>query len=198
MVSDFADNADKTRDYLKEVFEAYRIPYAFEQICVTKDRQGNYCEPSCFWCSWNRRNVIFRHCVDKGYNKLALGHHFDDIAETILMNLVFHGNLESILPSRTFFDGAFDVIRPLFYLKEREIVRFANMAGFLSGTCTCTHADSGKRKYMKKLVSDLSHNSKSVHKNLWNAAQKWHEAFGEHPLHKDDKLSVEENDISGF
>lgn len=187
VVSDFAENAGKTREYLKSVFSGMNIPYSFPEISVIYDKEGGICDPSCFWCSWNRRKALFEYTRENGYNKLALAHHFDDVAETILLNLFYHGNLDSIIPKRAFFDGAFDVIRPLFYVRERELVRLASLAGFLSKTCTCTHADTSKRRLMKNLISGMSKESKYLHWNLWRAAKKWYDTFGEHPLHKDTK-----------
>ena len=191
VVSDFDSNATQTKEYLKKMFESRGIPYGFVDISVTTDKKGNECKPSCFWCSWNRRVAMFKYCVEHGYNRLALGHHFDDVAETTLLNLVYHGNLETMLPRRTFFDGAFDVIRPLFYVRERETVRLADMAGFLTNTCTCDHTDTGKRLYMKNLVSELSRESRLLHYNLWRAAKAWYDAFGDHPLHRDEKKAEE-------
>ncbi len=188
-MSDFDPNAEETKEYLKGVFESLKINFGFVEIKVTTSENGNECEPSCFWCSWSRRQAIFKYCVEHGYNKLALGHHFDDVAETILLNLVYHAKMETMLPSRTFFDGKFDVIRPLFYVRERELVRLAEKAGFLSKTCTCERADMGKRLVMKNLVRSLSKESKYLHYNLWRTAKKWYDAFGDHPCHPEPKKS---------
>lgn len=197
VVSDFDENAEKIRDYLAGVFESKGIPYGFVNISVTTDREGNPCEPSCFWCAWNRREAVFRYCVEHGYNKLAFGHHFDDVAETTLLNLIYHGTLETMLPRRTFFDGKFDVIRPLFYLRERETVNLANKAGFLSETCTCSRADTGKRRYMKNLIRELTRESKLLHFNLWRASRAWHETFGDHPLHRNEREETGTGKMAG-
>ncbi len=192
-VSDFDSNAQETKEYLKGMFESHKIPCGFVDIIVTTDKNGNECEPSCFWCSWNRREALFKYCVEHGYNKLAMGHHFDDVAETTLLNLIYHARLETMLPCRTFFDGKFDVIRPLFYVRERELVRLAEKAGFLSKTCTCKRADLGKRKVMKNLVKGLSKESKYLHHNLWRAAKTWYDAFGDRPCHPEPKKTHDQN-----
>lgn len=187
VVSDFNTVAEEIKEYLRDMFESLGIEYGFTEISVTQDRNGNNSEPGCFWCAWKRREALFRYCVENGFNKLAFGHHSDDVAETTLLNLVYHGTLETILPRRTFFDGAFDVIRPLFYIREKELVRYAEMAGFRTTSCSCPKEDTGKRQVMKKLLRSLSKESRHLNANLWGAAKAWYEAFGDRKLHKEDR-----------
>ena len=179
IVSDFAEHREETKAFLESEFRSLGIEYAFIDISVTTDEEGNKADPSCFWCSRKRREALFKHCIDANYKKLAFGHHADDVAETTLLNLFYHGNLDTILPKRVFFDGAFDVIRPLFSVRERALVQFAKLAGFSTTTCTCTHAVHGKRQVMKRLIRDLTKESRQLHSNLWRAARLWREAYGE-------------------
>ena len=187
VVSDFEPDAEKTKIYIRKLFDSFEIPSDFIDISVTVDKDGNKSDPSCFWCAWNRRETLFKYCVKHGFNKLAFGHHFDDVAETTLLNLFYHANLETMLPLRSFFDGKFDVIRPLFYVKERETLRLARMAGFSFHTCTCEYADSGKRQVMKSIVRTLEKKSKYLHNNLWRASKTWHETFDDRPCHPEPK-----------
>jgi len=188
VVSDYNTHTAETKDYCAEIFRSYGVPFDFTDITVTVDEQGNECAPSCFLCAWKRREALFRYCVEHGFNRLAFGHHFDDVAETTLMNLAFHGTLETMLPRRAFFDGKFDVIRPLFFLRERETARLAKMAGFRTEVCSCPNADTGMRLYMKDLVRGLARESKFLHFNIWRAAKEWHDAFADRPLHKGEVL----------
>lgn len=183
VVSDFNPNAEHTRDYLAGLFKTMEVEYAFETMEVTKDKEGNEQNPGCFFCAWKRRETVFKHCVKTGCNKLAFGHHSDDVAETTLLNLVYHGNLETILPTRSFFDGKFDVIRPLFYVREKDLAYYSKLAGFETGTCVCPNDDSGKRKMMKEVVRGLTKEARNLHVNLTNASLKWHEVFDDRPLH---------------
>ncbi len=182
-VSDFDPDAGRTREYLRGMFESLGIDHRFIDITVTKDEDGNDSPPDCFRCSWVRRRELFRHCAESGCNRLALGHHHDDVAETTLLNLFYHGTLDTILPVRTFFDGKFTVIRPLFYIRERALVKYAEMAGFETGVCTCPNGAAGKRQVMKNLVRGLAKESKTLHANLWRAARLWHEVIGDNPCH---------------
>ena len=194
VVSDFAPDAIHVRDYIDRLLKEAGVPCTFIEISVTTDEHGKPATPSCFHCSWKRREAIFRHCAQNGFNRLALAHHADDVAETTLMNLLYHGSLETMLPRRSFFDGKFDLIRPLFYIREREMVRYAKMAGFETVGCTCPNAKTSKRKMAKQLVQYLSSESKMVHANFWRAARIWHDAVGDLPCHKKPKKDKEPPD----
>lgn len=183
VVSDFNPRAEETREYLESVFRAADVPYAFQEISVTTDEQGNPADPTCFWCSWRRRQALFRYCADNGFTSLAMGHHAEDVAETTLLNLVYHGTLETMLPQRDFFDGTFRLIRPLFYVREKDLAYYARLAGFKTTTCVCPNDDTGKRKMMKGVLRDLRKQSKQLNSNLWRAARAWYDAFGDHPCH---------------
>ncbi len=197
VVSDFSPNARETRDYIASLCAALDVPCEFPEISVTTGKDGSPCAPSCFWCAWRRRQALFDHTVKRGYTRLALGHHSDDVAETTLLNLIYHGTLETMLPARDFFDGKFKLIRPLFYVREKDLVRYAKLAGFQTASCICSNSDSGKRKRMKELVSELKHESRLLHENLWRAARLWWEAYGDHPLHKTN-IRAFERDESEF
>jgi tRNA 2-thiocytidine biosynthesis protein TtcA len=191
VVSDYAPLALETKEYIRSLCGSLEIPVSFPEISVTTNEKGERCNPSCFWCAWKRREALFSWCVEHGFNKLALAHHADDVAETTLLNLIYHGNLETMLPSRVFFDGKFSLIRPLFYVRERDLVRFAKLAGFQTCSCDCPNSETGKRRRMKEIVRELSKESRLLHPNLWRAARLWWEAYGDRPLHskrmKDEK-----------
>ena len=187
VVSDFSPSAAETKDYIGALCGSLGIPCAFLSISVTTGKDGSPADPTCFWCSWKRREALFARCVREGWTKLALAHHADDVAETTLLNLIYHGTLETMLPSRVFFDGAFTLIRPLFYVHERDLVRYAALADFRTASCVCPNADRNKRRRMKQFVRDLSKESALLHPNLWRAARLWWEAYGDRPLHRKDK-----------
>ena len=84
----------------------------------------------CFLCSWYRRKAIFNLAQEKGFNKLAFGHHNDDIMHTALMNLMFHGTLSSMPPSFKFDKMPLTIIRPLCLEREEDIVNHARIAEY--------------------------------------------------------------------
>ena len=112
---------------LEPWFHELGVEYAIVPLDVPDD------EPlpmDCFRCSWNRRKALFFAADRMGCNKVAFGHHADDAAVTTLMSLMYKGKLETLEPSLDFFDGRFIAIRPLIYLPERDIVRYAKARGW--------------------------------------------------------------------
>ena len=126
----------------------------------------------CFRCSWNRRKALFTASVGQGCGKLAFGHHADDAAATVLMNLLFTGRLETMLPQREFFDGAVTVIRPLIYVPEKKLARYGRVAGFPVLAPACPHGLTSKRAQMKALLHQFGRDQTQVRANLWRAARR--------------------------
>jgi tRNA 2-thiocytidine biosynthesis protein TtcA len=147
------------------------IDYHFIPLALLR---GEPLPLNCFRCSWNRRKTLFTAAVDLGCKKLALGHHADDAAVTTLMNLMFNGKLETMEPRVVFFDGAVTVIRPLIYLTEKEITRYARAAGYPDGL-PCPSETESKRVEVKAFLHQLGRRQDQVRTNLWRIAR---EAMG--------------------
>jgi len=124
----------------------------------------------CFRCSWNRRKALFTAAVALGCNKLAFGHHADDAAATTLLNLMFNGKLETMAPRVEFFDGAITVIRPLIYLPEKELARYAHAAD-LPENLPCPQGLTSRRAQIKALLRQLGRDQEQIRTNLWRAAR---------------------------
>jgi tRNA 2-thiocytidine biosynthesis protein TtcA len=84
----------------------------------------------CSLCSRLRRGALYRHAREKGFTKIALGHHRDDIVETLFLNMFHGGRLKAMPPKLKSEDGSNIVIRPLCYVPERDIARYARARGF--------------------------------------------------------------------
>ncbi len=95
---------------------------AQHETCEMESIEGGK-DLDCFRCSTLRRHALFAAAERLGCNKIALGHHRDDAAQTTLLNLVTSGRTETLLPRRDFFGGRFSLIRPLIYVPEKDIVR---------------------------------------------------------------------------
>jgi tRNA(Ile)-lysidine synthase TilS/MesJ len=126
----------------------------------------------CFWCSWNRRKELFNLCGELGAAKLALGHHKDDITETLLLNLFYHGEYSTMPPMLSFFDNKIDVIRPLAYVEEHMLKRYALEHDFKTSTCDDTFSKNSKRFYVKELIRELKKDIPSLKSNLFNSMKK--------------------------
>jgi len=109
----------------------------------------------CSLCSRLRRGIIYTQAARLGCNKIALGHHRDDSVETLLMNMVFSGQLQGMPAGYTTDDGAFQVIRPLVYCAEDEIAEYAGLMAFPIIPCTLCGSVASKRQWAKQLLDTL-------------------------------------------
>ncbi len=104
---------------------------------------------SCFYCAMRRRASLFSLAVDEGYDTLAFGHHLDDMAETLVMNAVFHGNLSTMTPKVAFFEGALTVIRPLVFIREARLAEYVMNLGLSTAVCGCPYSTDNVRSAIK-------------------------------------------------
>ena len=109
----------------------------------------------CGLCSRLRRGALYRFAAENGINKIALGHHRDDIVETLFLNMFFGGRLKAMPPKLRSEDGQHVVIRPLAYVAEREIERYARVREFPIIPCKlCGSQDNMQRAAVKKMLND--------------------------------------------
>lgn len=147
--------------------ERLGVPLAVRPAAVLARSEGPV---NCFWCATVRRSVLFELARELGCNKLALGHHLDDIAETVLLNLFFHGNFSTMVPCQPLFAGEVTLIRPLAYVQEDDIIRFAESeAHFVTDTCRCPEGDDSQRKAMKAIIRTLGVTCPAVRQNILRA-----------------------------
>jgi tRNA 2-thiocytidine biosynthesis protein TtcA len=102
---------------------------------------------------------------------MAFGHHADDVAQTTLLNLLHHGRLEMMEPRVSFFGGKIIVIRPLVYVPEKELVRFARSCGFPMDAPPCPRSLTSTRTKMKDLLRTIEKDCPQVKINLFRAVQ---------------------------
>jgi len=154
------------REALAAWLEHRDFAYAFVPLDVPDD------EPRpmpCFRCAWHRRKALFIAADARGYSTLALAHHADDVAQTILMNLACKGRLESIQPRTEFFDGRIIVIRPLFHTPERELTRLAAACDYPPPPPPCPQADDTGREHARAALRALQAINPQARTNLWKA-----------------------------
>lgn len=128
----------------------------------------------CYLCARMRRGHLYAYAKELGCNKIALGHHYDDVIETTMLNLLCAGNFKTMLPklNSTNFDGI-QIIRPLYYIREESIIRFIQSSGIMPLNCACMVAakKTGNKRYeVKELIKNLGEEYQEVEKSIFKAA----------------------------
>lgn len=135
---------------------------------------------SCYRCSQLRRKTLLEAARQAGCSAVAFGHHADDLAQTTLLNLLFHGTVETMHPNRSYFGGLIRIIRPLCTTPEKEIIRYARACAFpiLPSDCPLSHAT--QRENIKGLLKQAEQISKNAKTNLLRAGLKdyWRKSQG--------------------
>lgn len=146
----------------------------------------------CYLCARMRRGYLYSHAKELGCNKIALGHHFDDVIETILMGILYGGQINTMMPKlhSTNFSGM-ELIRPLYFVKEEDILawRDSNHLHFLQCACRFTEqiareraaagekvnggdiVHTSKRQEMKELIAKLRKNSPFIDANIMKSVE---------------------------
>lgn len=128
----------------------------------------------CYLCAKMRRGSLYSKAQEFGCNKLALGHHYNDVIETTMLNLLYSGNFKTMLPklkSKNFEN--LELIRPMYYIEEDYIKKFINNSGIWPLNCACMVAAEkiGNKRYeIKDLIKQLKENFDGVEKSIFRAA----------------------------
>ena len=110
---------------------------------------------SCFHCARLRRNQLFELARDLGCNKLAMGHHRQDIIETFFLNLCYGGNISTMLPKQSLFNGKLHIIRPMSYLRKEEIEELATLFKVRPVKNPCPLSETSKRAVLRQRLQLL-------------------------------------------
>jgi tRNA 2-thiocytidine biosynthesis protein TtcA len=138
-------------EYLASLNVAYRIVEQDTYSTVTSIVPEG--KTMCGLCSRLRRGILYRVATEEGINKIALGHHRDDLVETLFLNMFYGGGLKAMPPKLLSDDGKNIVIRPLAYCEEREIIRYANAREFPIIPCNlCGSQENLQRAKIKEML----------------------------------------------
>ena len=126
----------------------------------------------CSLCSRLRRGIIYRYAEEHGFNKIALGHHRDDLIRTVMMSMLYNGDVRSMPPKLLSDNKKHIVIRPLCYVQEQDIISFAKEQNYPIIPCTlCGSQDNLARKRIGQLIDTLAKENPKIPSNLLHALQ---------------------------
>lgn len=160
--------ADHLFQYCREMGYGLTIDYTNHGIVAhSSDNREN----PCFLCSRLRRKRIFEIARKLKCNKVALAHNKDDLIETLFLNMCYAGEMSTMKPAQSFFNGEFVLIRPLCFADENSIRKFAGQTGFPEFINPCPTAMVSKRKEIKELLQKLYFTNKKIKGNIFRAMQ---------------------------
>jgi tRNA 2-thiocytidine biosynthesis protein TtcA len=136
-----------------------------------KPRRPN--QSPCFYCAWRRRKALFARAQELNCNKLALAHNADDVAQTTLLSLFYQGTLTTMHPRLSLFGGKLEIIRPLAYVPEQEIVRYAQQSDFPPPPPPCPTGSRSKRALMREVLQKVEQTNPNVRSQLWQAVKRY-------------------------
>ena len=129
----------------------------------------------CYLCAKMRRGFLYDFAKEQGCNKIALGHHFDDIIETTLLNVLYSGTFKTMPPKlKSTNHPGMELIRPMAYVHEKDIINYMNFCGIQAMNCGCAIASGelpSKRRMIKNLIKELKKDYKDIDKNIFSSAE---------------------------
>jgi tRNA 2-thiocytidine biosynthesis protein TtcA len=137
---------------LKNYCQHLDIPHYFIKTHIAEHAFKGDGRNPCATCSYFRRAVMSKFAQEKGFNKIALGHHIDDAVETFLLNLFYNGKLKTMAPVRFMDRSSITIVRPLIYLRESEIEETLSLMGLKPLRSPCPIAGTTKRVAIKELL----------------------------------------------
>lgn len=149
VTGEFSCGASVYEKDLQSLCDQLEIPL---HICTSTQKRENL---ACYRCSRERRSLIFEQAKNVGATTIAFGHHRDDSAQTLLMNLLHKAEFAANLPKITMHEYGVTLIRPLIYIAEADIRTFASHYGFARITCQCPVGQNSMRKKVDRLLDEL-------------------------------------------
>lgn len=164
---EFSCGAGVSLPYLQAVCDALHVPLTIRHS--TKKRESL----ECYSCSRERRSLLFEATKEVGATTLAFGHHRDDHAQTLLMNLLHKAEFAGLLAKVPMHDYGVTLIRPLIYVAEEEIRRFAKAYGFARITCQCPVGQHSMRKKTEQLLQEIENLYPNARDNIATAGWRY-------------------------
>jgi tRNA 2-thiocytidine biosynthesis protein TtcA len=161
--SDFCSCCKKSA--LSKNLAGWDIPFT-DLFVPVMGRLGEGRKMNCYWCSTQRRTELLTYAVKNGFNKIALGHHLDDIIETFFMNMTAKGELSAMPVILAYRKYPVSLIRPLFYIEEKQIVSAADELGFSRSACTCPWGVNSMRRDMREKINAFTGASPAVKRRI--------------------------------
>ena len=171
------------RKQIEENAKTLEIPVTIFESDIF-DSVVNIEKSPCYVCARMRRGHLYAKAKELGCNKIALGHHYDDVIETIVMGMLYGAQIQTMMPKlhSTNFEGM-ELIRPMYLIREKDIIAWRDYAGLTFLQCACKftetlseelkHADvlSSKRHKVKKIISEIAKDDPQIEYNIFRSVE---------------------------
>lgn len=158
---------ETSTDYFQQFCNDLHIPL---HVVTTRFEESDS-KPPCFLCSWNRRKQLFNLAQQLGCNKIALGHHRDDLIHTALMNLTFQGRFDTMPARLEMHKMPLSIIRPLCLIDEADISRYAQLASYQPVTKLCPYEHDTSRTSIANLFAAMEAMNPEARFSVWQALE---------------------------
>ena len=157
------------KSFCEELGVEYEIvPTQISKIIFDVRKEKNPCS----LCAKMRRGALYNYAKERGCNKVALGHHFDDVVETFMLNLFFEGRLGCFQPVTYLSNTDITLIRPMIYMPEKDVRYFASKTELPIQKSPCPADGNTEREEMKKLLASLERENKGLRYRIFGAIQR--------------------------
>jgi tRNA(Ile)-lysidine synthase TilS/MesJ len=154
-------------EYLRAHAETFGVPLVVYETSF--DPSTDTRKSPCFLCSWNRRKALFTVAKEQGCNKIALGHHMDDILETLLMNLTYQGAFSTMPPRLVMKKFDMTIIRPMCLVHEADLIELAALHAYQKQVKNCPYESQSSRSDMKGILHQLEAMNPEARYSLWGS-----------------------------
>jgi tRNA(Ile)-lysidine synthase TilS/MesJ len=158
---------ETSTDYLQHFCDELGVPLHV----VTTSFEPSDQKPPCFLCSWNRRKQMFNLAQELGCNKIALGHHQDDLLHTSLMNLFYQGRFDTMPALLKMRKMPLSIIRPLCLIDEEDISRYAELSHYEKQVKLCPHEHETNRTAIAEVYQSMQRINPEARFSLWRAIE---------------------------
>ncbi len=161
-------------ELIKRNAKLLHIPITIMQSDIFKAIEHTLEDSPCYLCAKMRRGVLYGMAEELKCNKIALGHHYDDAIETLLLSIFYGGEIKTMLPKLHSEHFRIELIRPMYYIKEEDIIAWKNKNQLEFLDCACAYAQKkaetdSKRLEIKKLIKEFRKKSKYVDASIFHS-----------------------------
>ncbi len=169
-------------EYLRAHAEEFGVPLVVYETSF--DPSTDTRKSPCFLCSWNRRKALFTVAKEYGCNKIALGHHMDDILETLLMNMTYQGAFSAMPPRLVMKKFDMTIIRPMCLIHEADLIELSVLRNYRKQVKNCPYESQSSRSDMKGILRQLEAMNPEARYSLWGSMTNVQEELLPEPIEK--------------